>query len=521
MTKRIFRSIIAVVLVAFVSAVVAIPMFLYSYFENQIEAELEKRADVISAAVENYGVEYLSLVEERAQIISHDGDIIYNNNENLPEEDILKAYASADAELSDGSVVRIFGAYETVWTAMLRNVWPLLLLLIAVLVLSVFWARSLAENIVSPINSLDLEKPEIGPEYKEISTLLHRIKMQNNLINLQMNDLKLRRQEIEVITEYMEEGFIVVDKKAKILTYNKSALKLLDITGVNYGESIYSLGLEKPVEETVKNAIDGTKGSVEWRSRERVFQVFSNPVTVEDNAFGAVVLIFDVTEKAERETMRREFTSNVSHELKTPLTSIYGISEIIMNGIVKPEDVGGFAESIHTESGRLISLINDIIKISQLDENKVPLEKEPVDLMMVAKEVKTRLHHVIAKKGIVFEIKGDSVYVEGIAAILSEMVYNLCDNAIKYNKDGGLVELTVGKRDGRPFVRVRDTGIGIPASAQPRVFERFYRVDKSHSKEMGGTGLGLSIVKHGAAYHGAEINLESKLGEGTVIEIVF
>ncbi|MBR6650980.1 MAG: hypothetical protein IKL36_06170 [Clostridia bacterium] len=219
--------------------------------------------------------------------------------------------------------------------------------------------------------------------------------------------------------------------------------------------------------------------------------------------------------------MRREFTSNVSHELKTPLTSISGISEIMMNGIVKPEDVAGFAENIHNEAGRLINLVNDIIKLSQLDENSIPLEKEAVDLLLVAKEVKTRLRHVIARSGVEFKLIGESTVVEGIAPILSEMIYNLCDNAIKYNKKNGLVELRVGTKDGKPFVSVKDTGIGIPREAQSRVFERFYRVDKSHSREIGGTGLGLSIVKHAAAYHGAELFLESKLNEGTTVEIVF
>ncbi|MBR4071171.1 MAG: histidine kinase, partial [Clostridia bacterium] len=312
-----------------------------------------------------------------------------------------------------------------------------------------------------------------------------------------------------------------IDNSADIITYNKTAESLVDADVIGYGVNVFKINSDEEFVKAVGEALSGIRCQFEFKQSEKVYQVFISPVNVDKTISGALIFVVDITEKAERESMRREFTSNVSHELKTPLTSISGISEIMMNGIVKPEDVAGFAENIHNEAGRLINLVNDIIKLSQLDENSIPLEKEAVDLLLVAKEVKTRLRHVIARSGVEFKLIGESTVVEGIAPILSEMIYNLCDNAIKYNKKNGLVELRVGTKDGKPFVSVKDTGIGIPREAQSRVFERFYRVDKSHSREIGGTGLGLSIVKHAAAYHGAELFLESKLNEGTTVEIVF
>ena len=286
-------------------------------------------------------------------------------------------------------------------------------------------------------------------------------------------------------------------------------------------ESVLSFNSSDEFKFAVSTVLSGEKSRPIIEVEGKTCQIFANPVYVEEAVSGAVLLILDVTEKEQRDAMRREFTSNVSHELKTPLTSIYGISEIMMNGIVKPEDMPKFLQSIHDESGRLITLVNDIIKLSQLDENALLADREEIDLYMYADEVIHRLEHVAREKNVSLSLSGEHESVVGIPSIISEMIYNLCDNAIKYNREGGSVFVKLEKRDGHPALTVRDTGIGIPKDHLDRVFERFYRVDKSHSKEIGGTGLGLSIVKHGSAVHNARVKLSSTVGEGTSVTVIF
>ncbi len=523
MTKKIFRSILAVSIVAFLVSAVLMPVIIFRYFETQFNDEVITEAEIISFGVAEYGLEYLEQIERNVDILWVDGDgnQLYSTGTTDGENSLLVNYITSEVQLEDGSKIIVSSAHGTIWAVMLQSLWIVATALLIVVIFSVILAKALSRKIVRPINNINLEDPQVRDEYVELSPLLHRIKRQNELITLQLDDLKLRKQEFEDITENMGEALVVIDNSADIITYNKSAKTLFESNGLEYGVSVYKAHEGEEFENAVKGALAGSRCEFELKHGENVYQVFTNPVVVDGKISGALIFVVDITEKAARESMRQEFTSNVSHELKTPLTSISGISEIMMNGIVKPEDVAGFAENIHNEAGRLINLVNDIIKLSQLDENSIPLEKEPVDLLLVAKEVKTRLRHVIAKSDVEFKLIGESAVVEGIAPILSEMLYNLCDNAIKYNKKNGSVELTVGKREGRAFVSVKDTGIGIPREAQSRVFERFYRVDKSHSREIGGTGLGLSIVKHGAAYHGAEVSLYSKLNEGTTVEIVF
>ncbi len=495
MTRKIFISILVVSIVAFLVSAVLVPVIMFRYFETL------DSVDVLW--------------------MDSEGKELYKSGDLSEDDSIMRDSTAAEFELGDGSRLFVYSSHGTVWAIMLQCLWIIAVALLVVILFSVVFAKALSRKIVRPINRIDLENPQVRDEYVELSPLLHRIKRQNELITLQLDDLKRRKQEFEGITENMGEALVVIDNSADIITYNKTAENLFDADVIGYGVNVFKIHNDEEFVKAVGEALAGNRCEFEFKHSENVYQVFISPVKVDKAISGALIFVVDITEKAERESMRREFTSNVSHELKTPLTSISGISEIMMNGIVKPEDVAGFAESIHNEAGRLINLVNDIIKLSQLDENSIPLEKEPVDLLLVAKEVKTRLRHVIAGSGVEFKLIGESAVVEGIAPILSEMIYNLCDNAIKYNKKNGLVELSVGKREGRPFVSVRDTGIGIPRESQARVFERFYRVDKSHSREIGGTGLGLSIVKHAAAYHGAELSLVSKLNEGTTVEIVF
>ncbi|MBQ7836763.1 MAG: histidine kinase [Clostridia bacterium] len=523
MTKRIFRSILAVTLIAFLASTVIIPSVFYGFFRNEINEELNAEIGVIAVGVEKYGVEFLNSIDEAVNIVfcDADGNELYKTGKWHEDEGFLTETITVETTLDNGSTIAITKVYASEAAVLLYSIGPLLIALALMVITAVVLAKTLSNQIVKPINSIDPESPSLPEDYVEVSSLLHKIKRQNELISLQMNDLKQRQREFEIITENMGEGLVVTDNKGEILSYNRSAMDIFYQIDFSDRVNVYDLGMSEKFDEAVSEALKGHRREFEWKQGTNVYQMFTSPVFRDDSITGALIFIVDVTEKAERETMRREFTSNVSHELKTPLTSISGISEIMMNGIVKPEDVPGFAENIHTEAQRLIALVNDIIKLSQLDENDSQLEKEPVDLLLVAKEVKTRLRHVTSKSGVTFKLVGESTIVNGTSVILSEMIYNLCDNAITYNKTNGSVTLSVGERDGRPFVSVADTGIGIPQQAQTRVFERFYRVDKSHSRSIGGTGLGLSIVKHGAAYHGAELSLKSKLNEGTTVEILF
>ncbi len=547
MTKKIFNSILAVASLSVIICTLFMSILVYNSFSTHILKTLKSDAVLVRRGVEEYGASYLDKIsgDNRLTWISAEGEVLFDtfgdaeDMENHGErEEIIEAREKGigtstrysvtlgrhsfyyAVSLSDGSVIRVGEDSNSFMPLLSRIIYIMLFIIVLVVVISVPIARVLAKKVVRPINEMDIERLTSEGVYKEIAPLIHRINRQNNLISAQMTDLKRRQEEFRAITENMGEGLIVVDEGAEILSYNKSALKMLRAEGVVYGASIFEVSRNDAFADAVKKALSGDKTQTVFSHGERYFRVFASPVERE-KCGGAVIVLLDVTEVEQREALRREFTSNVSHELKTPLTSIYGISEIMAGGIVKPEDMKGFAKNINDESGRLIRLINDIIKLSQLDEGTAPLEKERIDLMAVAKEVRSRLRLIYEKAGIDFVIEGESVFVTGVSGIISEMVYNLCDNAIKYNKEGGSVTVFVGYKEGRPCICVTDTGIGIAESDIGRVFERFYRVDKSHSKEKGGTGLGLSIVKHAAAYHNATLHLESKLGEGTCAWVIF
>ena len=376
---------------------------------------------------------------------------------------------------------------------------------------AIVFANLVARRIVKPLQDFDPSKP--GRSYSEIAPLMDRITRQGQLIDLQMTDLKRSREEFQAITNSMAEGFILVDPDMKLISYNPSAQKIM-------GD-----GEESVATDTIRGAAraalagEHTERTVDMDGH--VYQILASPVESGGKITGAIILSLDITEKARREAMRHDFSSNVSHELKTPLTSIYGISELMVNGMVKPEDMKGFATSIHDESGRLIALINDIIKLSQLDDGVYDSERTTVDLYEAAKKVVERLTPVGAAKGVEIHLTGSSSKIWGVPSVIDEMIYNLCDNAIKYNVENGRVLVSVATIGGHPAIAVSDTGIGIPREHIDRVFERFYRVDKSHSKKIGGTGLGLSIVKHGAAVHNADVNLKSNPGRGTAVTVTF
>ena len=382
-------------------------------------------------------------------------------------------------------------------------------------------ARICANTVMKPIEKVDLEHPDINAEYDEISDLLHRLNRQNKLIDRQMNDLRRRQIEFYAITENMAEGFVLIDDKSEILSYNKAAINILGADNVRDGEHFISLNRRRAFVSTVNEAFSGRHGETLLNIGQKVYQVIANPVASGENISGVVIFILDVTEKEKREEMRREFSSNVSHELKTPLTSISGISELMINGMIADADIPKFAKNIHDEAARLIELINDIIQISRLNESDEPILTETVDLFEVCKTVKDRLELIAKEKQIEIKLEGNSLLLPGSRSMLEEMIYNLCDNAIKYNKQNGRVNMVCKTENSAPTLTVSDTGIGIASEHHDRIFERFYRVDKSHSKEIGGTGLGLSIAKHAAEHHKATLTVESSEGVGTTITVTF
>lgn len=548
MTKRIFRSIICVSLITFAACFVFIMGILYEYFNNQLLSELKNEAVLVGQGVEMYGEDYIDQIEFQNRItwIADDGDVIYDNcydqstlENHKDREEVREAlesgkgssqrYSDTFAEkkvyyairITDGSVVRVSTSQFTVWALLLAMIQPMFVVLIIVTAISIFLAVMLSKKIVKPINEMDLDNPDIDANYPEILPLIKKLRKQNGLIDQQMKELKKNEEEFSAITSNMQEGLIIVDVKTNILSYNSGALKLLEKNNAVIGESIFTIDRSKALREAIGEALEGIHSERRLERCGRIFQILANPVFENGNVNGAVILIMDVTEKEQREELRREFTSNVSHELKTPLTSVYGISEIMMNGIVKTEDIPKFARDIHNDSGRMINLVNDIIKLSRLDESASFGNKEPVDLFSCTKDVIARLNETALGNSVTVTFTGQRTVIDGIPSIVDEIIHNVIENAIKYNKPNGSVEVFVGNEGGHSIFRVRDTGIGIAKENLSRVFERFYRVDKSHSKKIGGTGLGLSIVKHGAAYLGAELKIESELGKGTEITIRF
>jgi len=398
-------------------------------------------------------------------------------------------------------------------------------LIILALILSVaagiFCGVFFSKKIMLPIDRLDLDNPDLKKSYGEIDNLIHKISRQNELIDRQMSDLRRRQVEFNAITSNMSEGIVILDNKSEILSYNSAAKTLLGAPNVKDGEHFISLNRSHAFVSAVTNAFEGNHGEGRLETGQKVYQIYANPVKIENEISGVVIIILDITEKEKREEMRREFTSNVSHELKTPLTTILGISELFVNGIVDTKDIKRFAKNIYDESERLLELINDIIKLSRLDEAVFPELPDKVDISEIAKEVKNRLALPAAEKDVEIIVDANKAVITGSKPILTEMIYNLTDNAIKYNKEGGSVKICVTDEGNKFVLSVSDTGIGIPPEHIDRIFERFYRVDKSHSKAVGGTGLGLSIVKLAAEFHSASLSVKSTENIGTEITVCF
>ena len=521
---------------------------LFNYFEAQIFMELESEVGYISYAVKNDGIDFINNFNEkdkRITLISQDGTVLADTYANVGElgnhanrkeiEDALKNGSGTSSrysdtllektlyyakKLDDGTILRVSTIQNSIVTILLGILQPLIFIVILALILSLFLSRRVSKLIIKPINELDLDNPAANETYEELTPLLNKLSTQKKTIDRQVKEANQKQEEFKMITENMSEGFLVIDKDSNVLSYNQAAIRLLEVSE-GKGSSVLAFNRSKGFRSVVLDALSGERAENNITHDENTYNLIANPVYENDNIIGAVIVIIDITESAKREHLRQEFTSNVSHELKTPLTSISGFAEMMKAGGMPEETVVDFSTSIYDEAQRLINLVSDIIKISELDEGVVPFEKENVDICELAKDILKRLTPVANKRNITLNIIGDTAYVYGTKKILDEMIYNLCDNAIKYNKENGVVDVIINTTDSKVNLTVRDTGIGIPKGEQSRVFERFYRVDKSHSKLVGGTGLGLAIVKHGAAYHDAEISLESTEGKGTSVTVIF
>lgn len=548
MNKKIFRSTMFVALMVLISSIVLIMGVLFDYFETKLKEELESKATYISYALENEGIAYLDSIgnqDERITLIAPDGTVLADTEADVSaldnhadREEIRQALQNGSGtsvrysqtltekivyyavQLQDGNILRISTTQYTVVSVLFGILQPVAIIMMIAAVLSFLLSMRVSKSIVKPINALDLDNPENNVTYAELTPLLGKISAQRRTIDKQLSDAKQKQEAFRLITENMSEGLIVIDKNMQVLTHNSAALKLLDIRQPVSGD-VFTLNRTKGFREVVASALKGERAENEMSVAESSYNLIANPVYHDATIIGAVIVILDVTERARREQLRREFTSNVSHELKTPLTSISGFAEIMKSGGTDEETGMDFSQSIYDEAQRLITLVSDIIKISELDEKSVQFENEHVDLCALSKEIAERLKYEADKKNVKVSVIGDKTEIMGVRKILDEMIYNLCDNAIKYNKQGGMVDIIVTSRENKVKLTVRDTGIGIPKSHQNRVFERFYRVDKSHSKAIGGTGLGLSIVKHGAAYHNAEVSLASVEGVGTTVTVEF
>lgn len=548
MNNKIFKSSFLTTLFVLIATIALIMGVLFDFFEDQIQKEIENEAEYLAQAVENEGIQFFDsfdVNENRITLISADGTVIFDNqidaaslDNHAEREEIKQAMETGSGmstrysktltektvyyalKLSDNNILRVSTDQYTVVTILLGMVQPLLIVLIIAFVLTIILSSRVSKAIIKPINELDLDCPENNETYEELTPLLKKISIQKQIITKQLSEAHQKQEEFNLITENMNEGFLVIDKNTNILTYNSAALKLLGVESTEL-KPVLSVCREKNFRDAVDLVLSGEKSVNMMERLGRTYRIIANPVFENDSVIGAVIIIIDVTEIEKGDEMRREFTANVSHELKTPLTSISGFAELMKNGDVAGETVVDFSKSIYCEAQRLISLVNDIIKISELDEGNFLAENERVDLYDLAGEIIERLKSEAAKKNISFSLIGSQAEVLGVPKILDEMLYNICDNAVKYNKENGTVDIIINQTDKKVNVIVRDTGIGIPQEHQQRVFERFYRVDKSHSKKVGGTGLGLAIVKHGAIYHNAEIKLESEENKGTTITLTF
>ena len=550
MTRKIFQSIIAVVISVLLLSLALITGVLYNHFETTMLDQLRTTAQFAEQGVEQEGMAYFdSLHAQNCRVtwIAADGTVKYDNRSNpktmenhADRQEVREAMENDSGtsvrrsstlsehtmyyakRLSDGTVLRLSMSQRSVLFLMGGMLSPLVFIFLAACLLAGVLSYRVSKKIVKPLSEIDLKHPEQVETYDELSPFLQRIAAQNREIDARMAEIRKQQQEFSMITENMSEGLFVVDRNYQILSYNKSAMQIFGMDPRQEHENLLAVNRSEGFRNAVDSALKGRHTQENLELNGRVYQIIANAVCQPDFAedmVGAVILVLDVTEKEAQEQYRREFTANVSHELKTPLTSISGIAEIIRNGIVKPEDIPHFAGKIYDESQRLITLIGDIIKLSRLDENQVPMERETVDMLEMARDVVQQLSSVARKSGVTLVANGTHGQVQGVRQVLGEMVYNLCENAVKYNRAGGRVWVDVQQVADHVVLRVKDTGIGIPKDSQNKIFERFYKTDLSRGKDKKGSGLGLSIVKEIIQAHDENINVISTEGVGT--EFIF
>ena len=548
MTKKIFRSIFIVAMVVFLACLGIIMLVMYDYFSSVQKDKLADETDLAVRGVIMGGMDYLESVQSehyRLTWIDKDGTVLFDSEADAAKmenhdsrEEVREArligvgeserYSTTLATktlyravaMEDGTVLRISVTQYTVLSLLLGMLRPFLIVFLIGLALSLALAHNVAKRIVEPMNNLDLDHPLENDVYDELSPLLTRMECQHRQIHAQKNELERKQEEFTTVTDLMDEGLILLNAKGEVLSINRAAEELFAADCSCVGRDFLVVDRSLTLQNAVRSALDGRHGEVLLDREGKKYRINSNPILREDEVHGAVLLAFDVTEANDAEQQRREFTANVSHELKSPLQAIMGSAELMENNLVKKEDMPRFIGRIRSEAERLMVLIDDIIRLSQLDEGG-ELPAEDVDLYALAKETLSELGSKADNKHIALKLEGGSAVIRGVRRLLSEIIYNLCDNALIYNKEGGSVTVSVTDDKTAAVLTVADTGIGIPEEHRNRVFERFYRVDKSHSKETGGTGLGLSIVKHAAQYHGASVEMKSEEGKGTVFVLRF
>ncbi len=549
MTKRIFRTIFVVAISMFLASVLLFMTVLYDYFSDVQRSQLKMQTDLAARGVQDEGKKYLeglNIQNYRITWIGTDGSVLYDSisdadgmENHFEREEVKEALAEGYGEssrysstlteryfysatrLPDGTVIRLSVAQNSLLVLTFGMLQPIIIIFVIAVIISFFLASRLSRKIVKPLNELNLDEPLKNEGYEELSSLLRRINEQQKKIMRQREELRQKQSEFEAVTTGMKEGIVLLNNKGTVLSMNRAAAHLFGTDGSCVGKNILSVNRSMELSELLCKSENGQYAEKVMEIGSGKYQLDASPVISDGKTSGIVLLLLDVTEKEKTEQMRREFTANVSHELKTPLQTISGCAELLANHIVKQDDIPKFGAQICTEAQRMIRLVDDIIKLSHLDEGANDMQYETVDLYSLAEKTLQSLQPEAEAAKVSLSLSGSSAKLYGIPQLLSGIIFNLCDNAIKYNRENGSVSVEIREEDNRVVLSVADTGIGIPARYQERIFERFYRVDKSHSKENGGTGLGLSIVKHAARLHDAAIELHSTEGGGTTVTVTF
>ena len=549
MTKRIFRSIVFAVLAVLLAASALIIGVVYSHFNRAQFDQLRVETALAAHAVANEGLEYFHKLDDtmncRITWIAADGTVLYDNRtatdtmvNHLEREEVVLALQSGYGEsirysdtlmqlyiytaerLPDGTVLRLSNTRQSMLQLLLHNMWPVLLILGSAAALSLWLANRLSRQIVRPLNDLDLDAPMNNHTYPEIRPLLQRLEAQQEQLRNQSRELARRQREFHTATKSLPEGLVLLSSTGSILSINPAASALLEVTPNCIGADFSVANRNSVISALAETALT-KKAEQTVTLGEGTYLAAARPVKTDGVLSGVAVLLLDLTQKQKAESLRREFTANVSHELKTPLHAISGYAELLKSGLVQSADAAGFYEKIYTEAQRLIALVEDILRLSRLDEGAADMEWISVDLFSELKHTALELQNSAELAGVTLDIRGTGAMLSGIPQLHKAILFNLLDNAIKYNHRGGCVTATVENRENAVVLTVTDTGMGIPEAHQERIFERFYRVDKSHSKEVGGTGLGLSIVKHAVQILRADLRLSSSPGNGTTITVEF